>query len=148
MVQAARDIEPAALVQVEPTDGAGRESVPAGVEDRYLTKRIVDGAFDDMARVVKERDDTIVGVLGDVKAFVQRAVAVAVAITQDQRIDVDRRPDVLDGSPPGDGCGPDRRTRLLFHTHPSSARKYSLGFPSLTSINRRLSRRTWSELFV
>ena len=89
VVQPARDIEPAALVQVEPTDGAGRESVPAGVEDRYLAEGVVDGAFDEVARVVKERDDTIVGVLHHPQAFVQRAVAVRVAVTQVRLVDGD-----------------------------------------------------------
>ena len=74
VVQAARDIEPAALMQVEPTEGAGGERVPAGVEDRYLAERVVDVAFDDVARIVKERGDIIVGVLGDVQPFVQRAI--------------------------------------------------------------------------
>ena len=72
--------QPAALVQVEPTEGAGRESVPAGVEDRHLAERVVDVAFDDVARVVKERRDIIVGVLHHPQAFVQRAIAGGVAV--------------------------------------------------------------------
>ena len=80
VVQPAGGIKPAALVQVEPTEGAGRQDVPAGVEDGHLAEGVVSVAFDDVARVVKERDDIIVGVLGDVKAFVQRAVAVRVPV--------------------------------------------------------------------
>ncbi|MDW8244655.1 MAG: hypothetical protein RMJ88_15720 [Thermogemmata sp.] len=76
MIQPTRGIKPAALVQVEPGEGAGGQEVPVDVEDRHLAERIVNVAFDNVARVVKERGDIIVGVLGDVQAFVQRAVAV------------------------------------------------------------------------
>ena len=78
VVQTADAVEPAALVQVDPGEGAGRQDVPAGIEDRRLAERVVDVALDDVARVVKERGDIIVGVLGDVQAFVERAVTVGV----------------------------------------------------------------------
>ena len=80
VVQAARRVVPAALVQVEPADGACSQDVPAGVEDRRLAEGAVGVAFDDVARIVKERHDIIVGVLGNVQAFVQRAVAVRVPV--------------------------------------------------------------------
>jgi hypothetical protein len=50
------------------------------VEDCLLTERIVDVAFDDVARVVKERCDTVVGVLHSPQALVQRAVGGGVAV--------------------------------------------------------------------
>jgi hypothetical protein len=46
-------------------------------------------AFDDVARVVKERCDIIVGVLGDVQAFVQHAITVAVTVAEVLLVDGD-----------------------------------------------------------
>ena len=52
VIQAARRIKPAALVQVEPGHGASGHDVPADIENRYLAERVVDVAFDDIARIV------------------------------------------------------------------------------------------------
>ncbi|GIW90147.1 MAG: hypothetical protein KatS3mg109_0579 [Pirellulaceae bacterium] len=80
MIQAARSVKAAALMQVEPGVGAGGERVLVGVEDRRLAEGVVDVAFDDVARVVKERNHIIVGILHHVQAFVQGTVAVAIAV--------------------------------------------------------------------
>jgi hypothetical protein len=42
VIQAAGRVEPAALVQVAPGEGAGRKDVPVGVEHRRLTEGVVD----------------------------------------------------------------------------------------------------------
>jgi hypothetical protein len=78
VVQAARGIESATLVQVDPAEGARGPLAPIWGENSYLAERIVDVAFDDVARVVKERDNIVVGVLHHPQPFVQRAVAVGV----------------------------------------------------------------------
>jgi DNA-binding phage protein len=62
--------------------GTSRTFDPASVEDRYLTERVVDVAFDDGARVVNERGDIIVGILHHVQAFVQRTVARLVGLSR------------------------------------------------------------------
>ena len=92
MIQAARGVEPAALMQVDPGEGAGRQDIPAGVEDRRLAERVIDVAFDDVARIVKERGDIIVAVLGDVQALVQCPITVAVPVPQHQGIVIDWSP--------------------------------------------------------
>ncbi|MCS7272490.1 MAG: hypothetical protein NZ703_15510 [Gemmataceae bacterium] len=49
MIQAARGIEPATLVQVEPGEGAAGECISVSVEDCHLAERIVNVTFDDVA---------------------------------------------------------------------------------------------------
>ena len=76
VIQATRGVEPTALMQVDPGEGAAGAFRPVRIKDRHLAERVVDVALDHVARVVKQHSDTIVGVLHHPQAFVQRAVIV------------------------------------------------------------------------
>ena len=83
VVQTADVIKPAALVQVVPGElRTARTFRPIRVQHRHAAERVVDVAFDDVARVVKDRRDVVVSVLHHPPPLVQSAVAVAVVVAK------------------------------------------------------------------
>ena len=79
VVQAAGGIESSALVQVEPSESAAtRLDVPVLIQHRHAAEGVVGVTLDDVARIVKDRGDIIVGVLGHPQAFIEAAVAVPI----------------------------------------------------------------------
>jgi hypothetical protein len=73
-------------VQVLPAEETACDLRPIGSQYGRLAEGVVDVPFDDVARVVKDRADIIVGVLGDVQPLVEGAVTVRFAVAQDQGI--------------------------------------------------------------
>jgi hypothetical protein len=78
VVQTADAVEPAALMQVDPGEGAAGAFRSVRIKDRRLAERVIDVPLYHVARVVKDRGDIIVGILGDLQAFVERAFTVGV----------------------------------------------------------------------
>jgi hypothetical protein len=66
------------LVQVLPAEETAGELVPIGTQYGRLAEGVVDVAFNDGARIVKDRADIIVAVLGDVQTLVESPVSVGV----------------------------------------------------------------------
>jgi len=63
VIQAAGRVEPAALVQVEPSISASRPHRPTDRQDTDLAERVVDVPLDHIARVVKDCRDIIIRIL-------------------------------------------------------------------------------------
>src|SRR5262249_3513525 len=76
----------------------------AGVEESRLSKRIVHIPLHCRAVDVYECCDVEVGVLLDIEAFVQGAVVRSAAVAEDEGVDIDGGPDILDGG--GADAGP------------------------------------------